>query len=163
MSSRSNPGWGPGPDDGKEAVILNRIIRWTESWIEYEADLRQAEKMVARDSDLKHTNKKVVVDLLQKKHQAEENYRKLRETLIDLDEELDLHGHRQVAELFEKSRLAKRNGTRQYPWQMTLLLVESLVTGASPSAIKKLLVIFSQHFSPRKPAMDQPGSKLSNK
>ena len=125
--------------------------------------LKQAEMMVARDSDLKRTNKKVVVDLLQKKHQAEENYRKLRERLIDLDEELDLHGHRQVAELFEKSRLAKRNGTRQYPWQMTLLLVESLVTGASPSAIKKLLVIFSQHFSPRKHAMDQPGSKLINK
>ena len=41
------PRLGPGPDDAKEAVILNRIIRWTESGIEYEADPRQAEKLVA--------------------------------------------------------------------------------------------------------------------
>jgi len=41
------PRMGPGPGDAKEAVILNRIIRWTESGIEYEADPRQAEKLVA--------------------------------------------------------------------------------------------------------------------
>ena len=41
------PRMGPGPQDAKEAVILNRIIRWTESGIEYEADPRQAEKLVA--------------------------------------------------------------------------------------------------------------------
>ena len=41
------PRMGPGPQDAKEAVILNRIIRWTSSGIEYEADPRQAEKLIA--------------------------------------------------------------------------------------------------------------------
>ena len=41
------PRLGPGADDGKEGVILNRVVRWTESGIEYEADPRQAEKLVA--------------------------------------------------------------------------------------------------------------------
>jgi hypothetical protein len=40
------PRLGPGPGDAKEAVILNRVIRWTEAGIEYEADPRQAEKLV---------------------------------------------------------------------------------------------------------------------
>ena len=37
---------GPGPDDCKEASILNRIIRWTSNGIEYEADPRQGEKLL---------------------------------------------------------------------------------------------------------------------
>ena len=37
---------GPGPDDGKEAKVLNRIIRWTTTGVEYEADPRQAERLV---------------------------------------------------------------------------------------------------------------------
>ena len=37
---------GPGPDDDKEARVLNRIVRWTEHGIEYEADPRQAEKLI---------------------------------------------------------------------------------------------------------------------
>ena len=41
------PRLGPGEGDAKEAVILNRIIRWTEHGIEYEADPRQCEKLVA--------------------------------------------------------------------------------------------------------------------
>ena len=41
------PRMGPGPQDAKDAVILNRIIRWTSSGIEYEADPRQAEKLIA--------------------------------------------------------------------------------------------------------------------
>ena len=38
---------GPGPDDAKEAVILNRIVRWTEGGTEYAAGPRHAEKLVA--------------------------------------------------------------------------------------------------------------------
>ena len=38
---------GPGPNDDKEVKILNRIIRWTASGVEYEADPRQIEKVVA--------------------------------------------------------------------------------------------------------------------
>ncbi len=39
------PRLGPG-DDAKEAVVLNRIIRWTNEGIEMEADPRQAEKLI---------------------------------------------------------------------------------------------------------------------
>ena len=42
-----SPRLGPGPDDAKEGSCLNRIIRWCEGRIEYEADLRQAEKFAA--------------------------------------------------------------------------------------------------------------------
>ena len=34
---------GRGPSDDKEATVLNRVIRWTDSGIEYEADPRQVE------------------------------------------------------------------------------------------------------------------------
>ena len=40
------PRLGPGEHDGKEAVVLNRIVRWTPDGIEYEADPRQAEKLI---------------------------------------------------------------------------------------------------------------------
>ena len=32
---------GPGPNDDKEATVLNRVIRWTPTGVEYEADPRQ--------------------------------------------------------------------------------------------------------------------------
>ena len=35
---------GPGPVDYREATCLNRVIRWVDSGLEYEADLCQAEK-----------------------------------------------------------------------------------------------------------------------
>jgi len=41
------PRIGPGQDDAKEALVLNRVIRWTPQGIEYEADPRQAEKLVS--------------------------------------------------------------------------------------------------------------------
>ena len=34
---------GPGKDDDKEGRVLNRVVRWTEDGLEYEADPRQAE------------------------------------------------------------------------------------------------------------------------
>ena len=37
---------GPGAEDDKEARVLNRIVRWTDAGIEYEADPRQAEKLL---------------------------------------------------------------------------------------------------------------------
>ena len=37
---------GPAPTDDKEAVILNRIVRWTAEGLEYEADPRQSEKLL---------------------------------------------------------------------------------------------------------------------
>ena len=41
------PRLGPGPDDAKEALALNRVVRWTEHGIEYEADPRQSERLVS--------------------------------------------------------------------------------------------------------------------
>ena len=41
-----SPRLGPSPKDGKEVNILNRIVRWTDRGLEYEADPRQAEKLV---------------------------------------------------------------------------------------------------------------------
>ncbi len=41
------PRLGPGPDDAKESRALNRIIRWCNDRVEYEADPRQLERLVA--------------------------------------------------------------------------------------------------------------------
>ncbi len=41
------PRIGPGPQDAKEGIVLNRVIRWTGEGLEYEADPRQAEKLIA--------------------------------------------------------------------------------------------------------------------
>ena len=37
---------GPGAEDAKQGVILNRIIRWTPEGVEYEADPRQVERLL---------------------------------------------------------------------------------------------------------------------
>ena len=37
---------GPGNGDDKEATVLNRVVRWTSEGIEYEADPRQAERLL---------------------------------------------------------------------------------------------------------------------
>ena len=45
------PRLGPGPKDGKEATVLNRIVRWCSDnngqWLEYEADPRQVERLIS--------------------------------------------------------------------------------------------------------------------
>ena len=40
------PRLGPAPQDAKEATVLNRVIRWTDKGLEYEADPRQSEKLI---------------------------------------------------------------------------------------------------------------------
>ena len=42
----TQPRIGPGRDDAKEGIILNRVVRWTSEGLEYEADPRQAEKLI---------------------------------------------------------------------------------------------------------------------
>ena len=42
----AQPRMGPGPEDSKEGLILNRVVRYTEDGLEYEADPRQAEKLI---------------------------------------------------------------------------------------------------------------------
>ncbi len=41
------PRIGPAPEDAKEGVVLNRVLRWTPHGLEYEADPRQAEKLIS--------------------------------------------------------------------------------------------------------------------
>ena len=41
------PRLGPGPKDAKETRALNRVIRWLDDRIEYEADPRQVEKLAS--------------------------------------------------------------------------------------------------------------------
>ena len=36
----------PGPDDATELTVLNRVFRYTPDGFEYEADVRQAEKLL---------------------------------------------------------------------------------------------------------------------
>ena len=36
---------GPGREHKKEKLVLNRVVRWTEEGLEYEADPRQAEQL----------------------------------------------------------------------------------------------------------------------
>ena len=48
---------GPGSQDDKHARVLNRVVRWTEEGLEYEADPRQSEKLVR---DLKLEGSKAV-------------------------------------------------------------------------------------------------------
>ena len=38
---------GPNAEDDKEATILNRVVRWTSKGLEYEADPRQVERLLA--------------------------------------------------------------------------------------------------------------------
>ena len=40
------PRLGPGAGDAKEVTVLNRVIRWTETGVELEADPRQAERLI---------------------------------------------------------------------------------------------------------------------
>ena len=37
---------GPRAKDDKEAIVFNRVVRWTAAGLEYEADPRQAEKLL---------------------------------------------------------------------------------------------------------------------
>ena len=37
---------GPGPSDTKELTVLNRVIRWVDGGVEYEADPHQGERLV---------------------------------------------------------------------------------------------------------------------
>ena len=47
---------GPGPSDGKEVKVLNRVVRWTAGGLEYEGDPRQSERFV-RDLKLEGTKR----------------------------------------------------------------------------------------------------------
>ena len=82
-------GWrlGPGPDDRKEATILNRVVRWTAKGLEYEADPRQAERLI-HDLDLSGpTNGCVTPGVKVLAHQAEE------ETELPEREHTKFRGH----------------------------------------------------------------------
>ena len=50
---------GPGPDDDREGRVLNRMVRWTNDGLEYEADPRQVERLI-ESQGLDDTCKSVV-------------------------------------------------------------------------------------------------------
>ena len=41
------PRMGPGPNDAKDGRSLNRVVRWLDGRIEYEADPRQSERLIS--------------------------------------------------------------------------------------------------------------------
>ena len=47
----------------------------------------------------------------------------------------------QFDDLFAKTRKSPKGGRMQYPWTMTRLIIEHLVTGESVCAVKKILHI----------------------
>ena len=61
---------GPGKDDDHEGVVLNRIVRWTSRGLEYEADPRQAERLVA-DTHLEGANSVTTPGVKPLAHQLE--------------------------------------------------------------------------------------------
>ncbi len=73
---------GPGPEDDKEALVLNRVVRWTAAGLEMEADPRQAEKLLrdlkldgpgvraAASPGVKATREQLDVDQPLEKHKA---------------------------------------------------------------------------------------------
>ena len=42
------PRMGPGPEDANDGLVLNRVVRWTETGLEYETDPRQAAKLIEK-------------------------------------------------------------------------------------------------------------------
>ena len=73
---------GPGPNDDREALVLNRVVRWTKDGLEMEADPRQAEKLlrdlkldgdgvkVAASPGVKATREQLDADVPLEKHKA---------------------------------------------------------------------------------------------
>ena len=62
---------GPGPKDDKEGTILNRVVRWTAAGLEYEADPRQVEKLLA-EVELEGANSAVTPGVKVLEHQVAE-------------------------------------------------------------------------------------------
>ncbi len=73
---------GPGREDDKEALVLNRVVRWTSEGLEMEADPRQAEKLLrdlkldgdgvktAASPGVKATREQLDADVPLEKHKA---------------------------------------------------------------------------------------------
>jgi hypothetical protein len=62
---------GPGKDDDHEGLVLNRVVRWTSGGLEYEADPRQAEKLI-RDTELQGANSVTTPGVKPLAHQLEQ-------------------------------------------------------------------------------------------
>ena len=63
---------GPSKADDKEATVLNRIIRWTEEGLEYEADPRQIERLLEElDLDAEGVKGVVTPGVKTQAHQAQ--------------------------------------------------------------------------------------------
>ena len=61
----------PGKDDDHEGLVLNRVVRWTSGGLEYEADPRQAEKLI-RDTEPQGANAVTTPGVKPLPHQLEQ-------------------------------------------------------------------------------------------
>ena len=61
---------GPSKNDDHEGSVLNRVVRWTDSGLEYEADPRQAEKLIC-DTELQGANAVTTPGVKPLSHQLE--------------------------------------------------------------------------------------------
>ena len=82
-----------------------------------------------------------------------------------MEEELELVGARQpvMANLFARNRQSPKGGRSQYPWTTTKLIVECLVTGASPKMVQSLMFTFAKTFDPDYPIESRPDIDYINK
>ena len=112
---------------------------------------RQTQKHMKETKDLKGK-----LNYLSKEN---ENLRKenvnLRCELIDMEEQIDILLAKQnkstvknIKELFDKSRRSKRGGASQYNLDLVKMMLEMISTGAAPSTIESLMIIFARTVDP---------------
>ena len=85
----------------------------------------------------------------------------LRRINIDIDEERDavltqlagcdnaINEYANVSTRFQKNRMSRKGGRHKYPLKLLQLILECIVSGAPPSAIRFILLIFAQTFDPK--------------
>ena len=83
--------------------------------------------------------------LIKEKDAIGDSYNKLQLTHIDMENKFKDLVNDDIASFFERSRVPTRGGIPRYPWKTTLLVIECLVTGASPRAIENSCTFFPRH------------------
>ena len=58
--------------------------------------------------------------------------------------------------IFEKCRISKRGGRKQYSVKLVQIILEMIVNGTPPSSIRAILLIFAQTFDPTFDLKDLP-------
>ena len=78
--------------------------------------------------------------LVKEKGSIEQDVSNMQLEVIGLEGEVDTLNKLALSDnLFAKTRQSPKGGRMQYPWKMTRVMLEHLVTGASVSAVEKIL------------------------